>query len=188
MFAVRGNVDVLTVLLQATLTNKRGQVVATSYLHVVFPDVTNEHFAPAQVRPSGQEAVESLRLATVNTGALAGADRLQPFVAAAVGAAAAPLEQQVAAIRTETEDRVRRWTERSKKWRIESGALIQRQDLERRLEDVNEESKLAQTMLPDRTLVRPLVVVVPLDTDMSEIVGDEPAHAQSAEPLLDGAL
>ncbi|MFJ4108644.1 helicase-related protein [Oerskovia enterophila] len=188
VFAVRGDVEELTVLLQATLTNKRGQVVATSYLHVVFPDVANARFALVQVRESGQDAVESLRLAMVNTGALVGAERLQPFVAAAVGAATAPLEQQIAAIRAETESRVKRWLERSKKWRMEADVLVQRQDLERRREDVNEESELAQSMLPDRTLVRPLVVVVPAGTDMTDIVGDEPAHAQSAEPLLDGAL
>ena len=37
VFAVRGNVDSPTVLLLGTLTNRRGQIVASSYLTAEFP-------------------------------------------------------------------------------------------------------------------------------------------------------
>jgi len=161
VFAVRGGVDQVTVLLQGTLTNKRGQVVATSYIHVLFPDESNPQFALAQVFPTASEAIAALALEAVNTGALPGAEQLQLFVAEAVRASDAPIAEQVAAIRAETERRVSSWQERSRKWRIESQVLVQRDDLRSRKERVDEETRLAESMLPDRTLVRPLLVVVP---------------------------
>src|SRR5699024_4745282 len=39
VFAVRGDVEAATVLLLGTLTNRRGQVVAASWLTVQFPDL-----------------------------------------------------------------------------------------------------------------------------------------------------
>ena len=60
VFAARGDVEHPTVLLLGTLTNRRGQVVASSYLTAEFPNPDNPAFCmvtpheSAQPRPRGR--------------------------------------------------------------------------------------------------------------------------------------
>lgn len=162
IFAVRGDVAFPTVLVQVTHTNIRGQVVAASYYTVAFPDPT-EPSGLAMPHASATEAVAALSLSAVNSGDLTGAESLQPLAAAAVRAADSAAEQQASAIRQETAQRVDDWIARSRKWKHEANALVQRADLKRRTERVTEEEQLAQAMNPDRRLTRPLIVVVPQD-------------------------
>ncbi|UFU01877.1 DEAD/DEAH box helicase [Ruania suaedae] len=161
VFAVRGDVEDPTVLLQATLTNARGQVIATSYTHVAFPAAPSTAQAYPQPFPSAQAAINDLALADVNTGAVPGAARLQPFIAAAVDAATQATALQIDAIADATRDRIQRWRDRSERWLADSHALVQRSELKSRTRLVAEEEELAQQMNPERTLVRPLLVVVP---------------------------
>lgn len=160
IFAVRGDVAFPTVLVQVTHTNVRGQVVAASYYTVAFPDPA-EPSGLAMPHASATEAVAALSLSAVNAGDLTGAEALQPLAAAAVRAADSAGEQQAGAIRQETAQRVDDWIARSREWKREADALIQRADLKRRAERITEEEKLAQAMNPDRRLTRPLIVVVP---------------------------
>ncbi|ETT25599.1 superfamily II DNA/RNA helicases, SNF2 family proteinprotein [Rhodococcus aetherivorans] len=160
IFAVRGDVAFPTVLVQVTHTNVRGQVVAASYYTVAFPDPT----APSGLalpHASAPDAVATLALSAVNAGDLTGVDALQPLVAAAVRAADSAADQQATAIRQETAQRVDDWIARSRRWKQEADALVQRADLKRRTARITEEETLAQAMNPDRRLTRPLIVVVP---------------------------
>src|SRR5690606_41727388 len=62
-----------------------------------------------------------------------------------------------------TAERVRAGVDRTRRWDEEAAALIQREQLRGRKERVDAERELAEAMLPSRTLVRPLLVVVPND-------------------------
>lgn len=157
IYAVHGNVDHPTVLLQGTLTNVRGQVIAATYqtvgfMHPSMPAVT--------VHESAQAAFDYLELATRNTAEI-DASELQRLIDPAITAVERNLEFQVAAIEQQTEERVRQWQERARTWQSEAGVLVQHEALRRRTETVRNEAELAADMLPERTLVRPLVVVVP---------------------------
>lgn len=163
IFAVRGDVEMVTVLAQVTHTNTRGQVVAASYYTVVFPDTSNPAGHFAMPHPSATSAVAALGLSDVNPGNLKHADTLKPLVAAAVQAADSAANQQADAIRQETEERVSEWLRRSRQWMREADTLVKRRDLQERTKRISEEQELAQAMNPDRRLNRPLIVVVPQD-------------------------
>ncbi|WP_304487060.1 helicase-related protein [Cellulosimicrobium sp. TH-20] len=174
VFAVRGGVEDLTVLVQAALYNVRGQVVATSYQTVAFPNLDSPSFGLASQHASSADAVAYLRVGTTNTGAIPGAEALQPFVRQAVASAEASVGDQIESIRAETQERVEAWLRRSQHWRMEASALIGREaaavrsGIASRQSDVDEETRLAREMVPHRTLLRPLLVVVPVDQPDTE--------------------
>lgn len=62
VFAVRGDVEEPTVLLIGTLTNRRGQVVASCFLHVAFPNPDNLRFALVTAQPDAETMIESVGL------------------------------------------------------------------------------------------------------------------------------
>ncbi|GAB2622944.1 helicase-related protein [Pseudactinotalea suaedae] len=161
VFAVRGDVDAPTVLLQATLTNARGQVVAASYLHATF--LSGNPTARPLVTPfaSASDAVGALDLLDTNTGSVPRLDHLNEFISPAVDAAAVQVGDQIEAIGHETKRRVDAWIARSEQWTRAAEALIQREAIKQRTRDVSEETEIAQAMRPERTLLRPLLVVVP---------------------------
>ncbi|MFI5696753.1 SNF2-related protein [Kribbella sp. NPDC051586] len=163
VFAVRGDVDDVTVVLQGTLTNTRGQVVAASYLTAAFPDSENLAFSPLTPFGSASTALASVgfRGAQVNPGALGNTEDLQQYVAPAVQAAQRQMGVLVQAAADHTRERVRRWAERSREWDHEVDALIQRAEVKERRRRVDDEMTTAERMLPDRTYVRPLLVVIP---------------------------
>lgn len=70
-----------------------------------------------------------------------------------------------------TTERVREWSARTDSWDHEAGALVQRSEVRDRRHRVEEEKQLAQSMLPDRRLVRALLVVVPRTADLSLMTG-----------------
>lgn len=163
VFAVRGDVDFPTVLLLATLTNKRGHVVASSHITVGFRNIDNPGFALPEVHPTARVALEELGLTAatrVNPGAV-DIDQLQPLIAPAVRSASAEARQLQAASREVIEQRVEEWSTRVDQWENEAGALIQRGELKSRRMTVEQERVMAESMRPEQQLVRPLLVVVP---------------------------
>ncbi len=62
-----------------------------------------------------------------------------------------------------TQQRVDAWSERATAWEDEAGDLQQRALLKQRRVGVHEERALAEQMAPDRQLVRPLLLVLPVD-------------------------
>jgi superfamily II DNA or RNA helicase len=165
VFAVRGAVDHPTVLLLGTLTNRRGHVVASSYLTAEFPNPNNPGFcvvtphesAAAMVAAVGHTGTAS------NPGAVAGADGLQPLIAHAVRSAGSEMSAVFAAAEEAVTRRVEEWSRRATDWTHEAEALIQRAELRQRRVSVEEERAIAARMTPERQLVRPLLVVVSLD-------------------------
>ena len=166
VFAVRGDVDHPTVLLLGTLTNRRGQVVASSYLTAEFPNPANPAFCMVTPHESATAMAAAVGYAepASNPGAVAGIDALQPLIAHAVRAAGAEMAAVFAAAQDAiTQPGARNGRAAPSDWTDEADALIQRAELSQRRVSVEEEQAIAARMVPERQLVRPLLVVVPAD-------------------------
>jgi superfamily II DNA or RNA helicase len=165
VFAVRGAVENPTVMLLGTLTNRRGQIVASSYLTAEFPNPANPGFCLVTTYESATELAEAVGYAekASNPGPVSGVDALQPLIANAVLRATAEMSAVFAAAQDAITSRVQEWSRRVTDWTEDADALIQRHDLQRRRVSVVEEEAIAKRMVPERQLVRPLLVVVPKD-------------------------
>lgn len=163
VFAVRGAVDSPTVLLLGTLTNRRGQVVAASWLTAEFPDPADTNFALINPHASAADALRELGWNTnrSNPGPVPDTEALTELIAPAVGKAQDQMDALFADNRKDVAERVARWSTRYERWEREAEQTAQRAELRTRRASVQEEKELAQKMNPDRQLVRPLLVVVP---------------------------
>ena len=109
-----------------------------------------------------------LQIAGESRSDLDGVQSLQSLVAAAVRAADSAAEQQAAAIREETQQRIAAWMQRSERWKAQAGELIQRGELLERTARITEEQELAQAMNPERRLARPLILTIPTDFELAQ--------------------
>ena len=165
VYVVRGRVDVPTVLLCGTLTDKRGQVVTVSWVGVGFPNPVN----PAMALPTPYESsAQMLRAAGVteqmsNLGPVAGVEGLRVLVAPAVRAAEEQMRLAMDRARASVAERIENWSARTVHWQDEADALITSESLRRHRAGVAERQRLVEQMAPERRLVRPLLVVVPED-------------------------
>ena len=165
VFAVRGNVDSPTVLLLGTLTNRRGQVVASSYLTAEFPNPAKPElcFITPHESATAMTAEVGYADSASNPGAVAGIDALRPLIARAVRAVGTEMSAVFGAAQESITNRVQEWSRRAVDWDAGADALIQRKDLVQRRVSVQKEKEIADKMVPERQLVRPLLVVVPAD-------------------------
>lgn len=163
VFAVRGDVASPTVLLLGTLTNRRGHVVAASWLTAEFPDPNSSSFVLVNPHGSAAAALASVGWAgsRTNPGAAPGTERLTALVGPAVREARSQMRGLFAAAEADVARRVAEWSTRLDRWDEEAGALLQRRELKQRRVSVEQERELVVAMTPDRQLVRPLLVVVP---------------------------
>lgn len=163
VFAVHGPVDEVAVLLHGTLSNRRGQVVASSFLLTRFLGGAPDQLALSEPHPSLRSALEAVGIATnhVNSGVPVDLDGLTPYVAPAVQKAREALSAVVDAAERDTRSRVEAWADRVSRWDDEAGVLIQRSEIRERRSLVAGEKEIAESLLPDQRLVRPLLVVVP---------------------------
>jgi superfamily II DNA or RNA helicase len=170
VFAARGDVDHPTVLLLGTLTNRRGQVVASSYLTAEFPNPDNLGFCMVTPYESAMAMATAVGYAETasNPGPVAGTEGLRPLIAQATRSAAAEMAVVFAAAQDAITDRVREWSRRVTDWTVEADALIQRSDLRQRRVSVEEEQSIAARMVPERQLIRPLLILVPQDHRAAE--------------------
>ncbi len=158
IFVVRGAVDSPTVLVSVTQSDHRGQVVASSYYTVEFPEPA---LPLPTAHPSADEAIAALGLSGVNAGDLGDVSGFQPLVAAAVSAVDSAAEFHAQAIRAETRQRVDEWVARTARWKQQALNLTQHSGLRQRARRIDDEQALAEEMNPEHRLVRPLLVVVP---------------------------
>lgn len=161
IYAVRGDVPWVTVVVQSTLTNNRSQVVGASWYTVGFGDTTMLDAAMTAPHPTFSDVVAAIGLSQINAGDLGDVSSLQPVVAAAVRAADAAAELQSQAIRDDTRARVDEWVMRMDDWEAERRGVRTVGDLVARTTAVSREKETALSMNPDRRLVRPLLVVLP---------------------------
>lgn len=163
VFTVRGDVSYPTVLLIGTLTNRRGHVVASSFLTAAVPDADDPSFVLVEPHASAREALDELGLLGTlsNPGAVEGIDDLQRLIRPVVRHADALMSELAQAAATDVETNIDRWSQRVRRWKDEAQALIQRSDLQQRRLTVEKEQTVAESMKPSRRLVRPLLLVVP---------------------------
>jgi hypothetical protein len=163
VFAVRGSVEHPTVLLIGTLTNRRGHVVAATWLTVGFPDPASPGFGLVTPHGSAGEALTALGWDSTrsNPGAVGDLDALQALIAPAVRRAGTQMDSLLGSARAEVAQRVADWSQHLELWDREADDAIQRLDLRVRRLSVQQEKELVTAMNPDRQLVRPLLVVVP---------------------------
>ncbi|MCD2186625.1 helicase-related protein [Actinomycetospora soli] len=163
VFAVRGTVDSSTVLLLGTLTNRRGQVVAASWLTAEFPDPADTDFTLINPHASAAEALRELGWDATrsNPGPVPDVDALTELIAPSVRKAQDQMNEVFGAAKQDVAERVKQWSRRYDRWEEEADQAAQRLELRTRRASVAEEKELAQAMNPDRQLVRPLLVVVP---------------------------
>nr|WP_281166927.1 C-terminal helicase domain-containing protein [Aestuariimicrobium kwangyangense] len=163
VFAVHGSVDEVAVLLHGTLSNRRGQVVASSFLLTRFVGGAPDKFALTEPHPSLRSALEALGMAgkSVNSGSPEDLESLTTYVAPAVRQARETLSTVVDAAENDTRARVEAWANRVNRWDDESHALVQRSEIRDRRSGVLGEKEIAESLLPDQRLVRPLLIVVP---------------------------
>lgn len=163
VFAVHGPVDEVSVLLHGTLSNRRGQVVTSSFLLTRFVGGGADQLALSEPQQSLRSALEALGIAAdhVNSGAPGDLDQLSLYVAPAVHKARETLSAVVGEVEKDTRSRVEAWADRVNKWDHEAEALVQRSEIKERRQVVSGEKEIAESLLPDQRLVRPLLVVVP---------------------------
>ncbi len=164
VFAVRGGVDDLTVLLLGTLTNRRGQVVSATWLTAAFPAPDTPSFALMEVHPSAGAALAHLGWDTTraNPGPVPEAGVLRRFIEPAVENARQQMRDVFTAAEKDVAERIAKWSGRLDKWQQAADKEAQRLDLKQRRVSIEQEQRLVAEMNPDRQLVRPLLVVTPL--------------------------
>jgi len=154
-------VDVPSMLVQGTLTNKRGQVVALTYVIVTFPKGDPDFAMPQPVTIS--EAIESLGLnkPLANTGVQADTEELGRFVAPAVEQARVVVDNVMPESEARVKSLVSGWVERSTGWDERAFELVQRHEIAQRRKAVADEKQIAEQMLPEQRHLRPLLLVLP---------------------------
>lgn len=159
---IRGRVDHPTVLVMGTLMNRRGQVVSRAFHVVGFRTPT---FPAGRTIPDVYAWLRDVGLdgSATNPGPIADADALSALVPTAVEETGASLDGMFASASAEAESRVEYWRDRSDEWSTEAGELFNSAKWRDRSRRVREEAELAEQLRPEQRLVRPLVVVVPLD-------------------------
>lgn len=163
VFAVRGRVEQPTVFVIASLTNKRGQVVATSYSTVEFPDVALTSMSLVEMHPSAHHALAAMGLTAelrANHGPV-DVTTLRGLIAPATSVAQKNAAELQAASAEAIEAHIDAWSTRVTEWEKEAEALTQRAELKARRVSVEREREIAEQMKPNQVLVRPLLVVVP---------------------------
>lgn len=150
-------------IVQGTLTNARGQVVAANHLVAHFLDA--EHAEPTMVQPfvSLRAALDELGFTgtLANTGAVPDDSNLGRYVGPGVRAARSFLATQLEAVKSDVEARVAEWVARVGSWEQQAMELFQGYELRERRRAVADEQGLAEAMRPSEQAVRPLLLVVP---------------------------
>lgn len=164
IYALRGTVDKPTVLMIGTLTNRRGQVVARAH-------VASNGLGVRPYRDAAEMLADCGVGATQNPGPVEDAADLSDMVRTAVQQASSALDLQMQNARRATEERVERWLRDTEEWKDATKGHQHTKDLLAQLLSVEKMRSLIEQMVPDRHLVRPIAVVVPMDA---------PAHVKGA--------
>lgn len=150
-----------SMLLQGTLTNRRGQVVAVTYVIVAFPDGDAQVAIPQPVTAADAIVALGLDQQLTNPGG-ASTEPLDGFVAPAVEQARMILDNVLPASEERVQELVENWVERSNAWDEAAFELVQRHEIARRREVVADEARIAEQMRPEQRHVRPLLLVLPV--------------------------
>nr|WP_314034799.1 DEAD/DEAH box helicase [Dietzia sp. CH92] len=165
--AVRGRVDYPTVLVMGTLMNRRGQVVTRAFSAVEFPAPELAAAEPIEDPYAWLKEI-GLAVGATNPGPVADAAELSTLIPRAVKATSGSLETVFAQAGAEADRRITAWRERSHEWENQAVELISSARLTTLSRRVKEEAELAEQLRPEQRLVRPLLVVVPLNHPIAD--------------------
>ena len=154
--AITGDVPAPTVLLMATLTNKRGQVVSRAFVAVM------DGMIPQDV-PDPIAWLRSIGLTedAINPGTLTLPDNAQELIAQSVQVASGQLQPMMAAARTHAKSRIDYWVQRAQNWDQAKADVTKTARVGRSANLIDQEKALITSLEPDRELIRPLVLILP---------------------------
>ena len=161
IFAVAGSVSDPVVILHGSLVNRRGQTIASRLIGVV--DHQGELHAMEHTGPAAMFREIGLGPDSIGT-AVPDPDQYQHLVRRAVGAARAHLDGGLTdTAKQQAEQRTQDWIAQMDRWEESASQLRTGQSaLFRTTKNVlSTERDIAEEMRPDRSFVRPLLVVVP---------------------------
>ena len=154
--AIRGDVPAPTVLLMATLTNKRGQVVSRAFVAVMDGMIPQDVPDPITwLREVG------LTEHAINPGTLTLPENAQDLIAQSVHTANGQLQPMMAAARAHAHDRIGYWVQRAENWDQAKNDVAKTARIGRSSALIDEEKALISSLEPDRELIRPLVLILP---------------------------
>lgn len=158
--AFAGSVEHLTVFLMATLTSSRGQVVTRSFIAV-----TQGQFGTTSVEtisdPFAWLTERGLIADAISTGQLEVPEVASQLIHDALHDAEIHMDAAMNSAKNSAEHRVNEWIERADKWDAEVGRGTS--TLFRSRAVIEKQRELHTASLPERTLIRPLAVIVPAD-------------------------
>ena len=154
--AINGDVPAPTVLLMATLTNKRGQVVSRAFVAVM------DGMIPQDV-PDPITWLRSIGLTedAINPGTLEIPENAHDLIAKSVQVATGQLQPMMAAARDHAHDRIGYWIQRANDWNATKKDVTTTARVGRSASLIDEEKALIASLEPDRELIRPLVLILP---------------------------
>ena len=154
--AIKGDVPAPTVLLMATLTNKRGQVVSRAFVAVM------DGMIPQDV-PDPIAWLRSIGLTedAINPGTLELPDNAHDLIAKSVQVATGQLQPMMSAARDHAHDRIGYWIQRANDWNDAKKDVTTTARVGRSASLIDEEKALIASLEPDRELIRPLVLILP---------------------------
>ncbi|PPJ29335.1 helicase-related protein [Nocardia nova] len=167
IFAIRGEVDDVTVLLMGTLMNRRGQLVSRVFSKAEFPNPGNPSFCLVEPMEDLNflTTTTGLRPGTSNPGPLHDLDQLQPLIPVAVREAAQSMKMILDAQQSSAQERLDAWRQRADRWHTGAEQLDlfsgRKKKVEKLSQRILEEQRLAESLAPTQQLVRPLLVIVP---------------------------
>ncbi|RKO26131.1 helicase [Pseudarthrobacter phenanthrenivorans] len=162
---VRADVEEPSVVLMGTLMNRRGQVISQAF----FATQGGELCIPEQI----EDLAEYLRAIgftekSINSGPVAGTESYRPYIGRAVRNTTGSLDITFDAAAQAANQRLDEWHRRADAWgEVQGQAQVPGMSTRRLKEDkarVEQEQEIVSSLAPDRRLVRPLLVVVPLNT------------------------
>ncbi|RNE49365.1 DEAD/DEAH box helicase [Corynebacterium alimapuense] len=166
--AVTGEVAKPTVLLMGTLTNSRGQVVTRAFI-----TATAGQFglnAPEGIPRASAETIPDpvawlnavgLGENAINTGTTTVPEDLKALLSAAVTEATSHMDLTREDARTQAEERTQHWSQRAEQWDQHHHSGASTRAIKRSTPLIDQERSLLKSMTPERTLIRPLLVVIP---------------------------
>lgn len=164
--AITGAVPVPTVLLMATLTNRRGQVVSRAFV-----SASSRFEATILSDPIAWLQEIGLDSDAVNAGTTKIPDAMSSLISATVQAAQDYLGPMMMSAREHSSERIAHWVERADDWEQRRASVAHLSRTQTRSTDlINAQKSLVNTLEPDRELVRPLLVVLPRTSASSQEV------------------
>ncbi|MGP6175207.1 DEAD/DEAH box helicase [Corynebacterium sp. A21] len=157
--AFSGDVPAPTVLLMATLSNRRGQVISRAFV------AATSRFE-AKILPDSIHWLKQVGLGknAVSVGGVKVPEDIKNLITDTVEAARGQISPMMSAARSQADERIKHWLTRAEAW--ESG----RSDVSQTSLKLNESSQLitqqkslANALEPDRELIRPLALIMPVN-------------------------